>query len=80
MSLIESEALIAKALLKDVDYVYELIALVQEITPSNAIEVVRCAECIAWNREYNMCNHSGRVMVGPNSYCDRGTTRNDPRL
>ena len=79
MSFIDTDVLIANAFLRDVDYVHELIALVEDTPKDDVVKVTRCKDCIAY--EYGVrCKHSGRVQPGPNSYCDRGTPKDDLRL
>ena len=80
MSFIDTEYLLAKAVIKHVDYVYELIALVQEIPADpDVVKVIRCGECLAWDKDARRCIHSGRIQVGPESFCDRGLTEKELR-
>ncbi len=79
MSFIDEDALIALAFLKDVDFVHELIALVGEVPKPDVVAVTRCKDCKAWN-PFGRCKHSGRIHNGPNSFCDRGTRKDDLRL
>lgn len=81
LSFIDTEFLLATALRKNVDYVYELIALVQEIPADpDVVKVTRCGKCLAWDKTNKRCIHSGRIQVGPESFCDRGLTKEDLRL
>ena len=79
MSFVDTDVLIANAFLRDVDYVHELIALVEDTPKADVVKVTRCKDCIAWN-PFGRCGHSGRINNGPNSYCDRGTRKDDLRL
>ena len=79
MSFIDTDVLIAKAFLRDVDYVHELIALVEDTPKVDVVAVTRCKDCIAWEPGVR-CKHSGRIVRGPNAYCDQGARKNDLRL
>lgn len=80
LSFIDTEYLLATALRKNVDYIHELIALVQEIPADpDVVKVIRCGKCLAWDKDAKRCIHSGRIQVGPESFCDRGLTEKELR-
>lgn len=79
MSFVDTDVLIANAFLRDVDYVHELIALVEDTPKADVVKVTRCKDCIAWN-PFGRCGHSGRIVRGPNGFCDQGTPKDDLRL
>ncbi len=80
MSFIDTEYLLARAVIKHVDYVHELMALVQEIPADpDVVKVTRCGKCLAWDKDVKRCIHSGRIQVGPESFCDRGLTEKELR-
>lgn len=78
MSLIDSEVLLVTAIRKNAGYINELLELIKEVPEVDAVRVVRCKDCICFEKIDGVTSCAmDRTQPGEYAYCERGTTREE---